>query len=131
MKKNIQFIIISLVALFSFSILSSPVPARADVVIKGSEIQPQLPKGIQTGPLGNTSVESPKAIVAFIFQIITAVAGVIFLVMLLIGGIRYLASSGNEEGTTAAKKSIFQALIGLFIVLSAYAIGAFVINFIK
>jgi hypothetical protein len=43
-------------------------------------------------------------------------------VFIIIGGIQYMTSGGNEEGTKAAKAKIIGGLLGIAIVLLAYAI---------
>lgn len=58
---------------------------------------------------------------------ITASA-IIFMALLLVGGISYLASAGNEQATAKAKRLLVDAIIGLIIVLSAWAVGNFVLN---
>ena len=52
--------------------------------------------------------------------------GALSVVMLIIGGFRYVVSSGNESSVTNAKNTILYAIIGLVIALLAYA----AINFI-
>jgi len=51
--------------------------------------------------------------------------------MLLVGGIMYLSGAGNEDQTGKAKKIMIDAVIGLFIVMSVYAISSFVIAYFK
>lgn len=67
-------------------------------------------------------------IVATLFRIIIAAAGAIFIVLILIGGIRYLGSAGNEDETSKAKRVLIDSIIGLMIVLSAWAIGNFILS---
>jgi len=58
------------------------------------------------------------------------IAGVIAVVMLIIGGFRYAAAAGNEEAIEAAKKTITYAVIGLVIVALALLIVNTVITLI-
>ncbi|MBI4022837.1 hypothetical protein HY375_01585, partial [Candidatus Berkelbacteria bacterium] len=44
-----------------------------------------------------------------IWSIIAAIAGIVFLVMILIGGISYLSSAGNEDGTKKARTLMLDA----------------------
>ena len=57
-----------------------------------------------------------------IIQIFLAFAGAIAVVFLMVGGFQYVASRGNEEGVEKAKKAISAAIIGLVIIVMAYAI---------
>lgn len=55
-----------------------------------------------------------------------SLVGTIFLVLSVYAGILWMTASGNEDKVTKAKDIITQAIIGLAITLSAYAITAFV-----
>ena len=68
------------------------------------------------------------SIITLIFNTIITISGVIFLIMLLIGGIQYLTGAGNEETTGKAKKMMIDAIVGLIIVLASWAIGTWILN---
>ncbi|MBI5072059.1 hypothetical protein HZB93_04215 [Candidatus Falkowbacteria bacterium] len=52
--------------------------------------------------------------------------GIIFLILMIIGGVMWMTASGNEERVNKAKGLITNAVIGMIIVFSAYAITYFV-----
>lgn len=54
--------------------------------------------------------------------------GIIAVVIVLIGGFKYMVSGGNEEKTSEARRLIVSGIIGLAIILSAWAITSFVIS---
>jgi len=54
--------------------------------------------------------------------------GVIFLILMIYAGISWMTASGNQEKVTKAKDLIINAIIGLIIVLAAYAITSFIGN---
>ncbi len=54
--------------------------------------------------------------------------GIISVVMLIIGGIRYVISGGDSKKVTDAKNTIMYAIIGLIIAILSYAIVNFVIT---
>lgn len=54
--------------------------------------------------------------------------GILFTIYLVYGGFRWLTAQGDEGVVTESKKIIRNAVIGLIIALSAYAISTFVIN---
>ena len=62
------------------------------------------------------------AIIRAIVQFILVVAFVLAFIMLLIGGIRWITAGGGEKGVAGGRNMITAALIGLVIVLVAYAI---------
>ena len=55
--------------------------------------------------------------------------GIIFIVLSVYGGFLYLTSRGNQEQTKKALSIITRSLIGLIIILSAYAISYFIFKF--
>jgi len=54
--------------------------------------------------------------------------GAISVIMIIIGGLRYVISGGNSGNVTAAKNTILYAVVGLIISIMAYAIINFVIS---
>ena len=65
---------------------------------------------------------------ANIINVALGFLGIIAVVIVLIGGFKYMVSGGNEEKTSEARKLIFSGIIGLAIILSAWAITSFVIS---
>ncbi|MFW5888704.1 MAG: Mbov_0395 family pilin-like conjugal transfer protein [Patescibacteria group bacterium] len=53
--------------------------------------------------------------------------GIIFIILVLIGGAKYMTASGNEEKAKAGLTMIRHAIIGLIIVVGSYAIWYFVL----
>ena len=56
------------------------------------------------------------------------VIGAVSVLMLIIGGIRYVISSGNQTAVEGAKNTILYAIIGLIIAFVAWGIVDFVIS---
>ena len=67
-------------------------------------------------------VNNAITIVRGIVQFILVVAFIAAFVFLLIGGIRWIIAGGDEKAVAGARGTITAALIGLVIVLVAYAI---------
>jgi glucose uptake protein GlcU len=56
------------------------------------------------------------------------IVGIIAVIMLIIGGIRYVVSGGDAKKVTDAKNTVLYAIIGLVIAFLAFAIVNFVIT---
>ena len=56
------------------------------------------------------------------------IVGVVAVIMLIIGGIRYVISGGDSKKVTDAKNTVLYAIIGLVICILSYAIVNFVIS---
>lgn len=59
-----------------------------------------------------------------IFNLIGVVAGIFFLIQILLAGFAYISASGDQKKTEAAWAKIYQSIIGLLIVSSAFVLTA-------
>ena len=66
-----------------------------------------------------------------IVQFILGFLGLIAVIIILYGGFQWMTAGGNEEKVGGAKATIPAGLIGLVIILSAWAIATFVINALR
>jgi phage shock protein PspC (stress-responsive transcriptional regulator) len=102
--------------LFSVLPASAQVAASADNVAKVGEAA-----GI------NTTVDLPTFIGRIIY-IILGFSGVVLLGLLLYAGFLWMTAGGDESKVKQAKAYIQNAVIGLVIVASSFAITAFVLS---
>ncbi len=63
-----------------------------------------------------------------IINIFSIVVGTVSVVMIIIGGFRYIISGGDSNGVSGAKNTILYAIVGLVIVLFAQVIVRFVLT---
>ena len=63
-----------------------------------------------------------------ISNVMLFVVGAISVIMVIVGGLRYVISGGNSSNITAAKNTILYAIVGLIIAIMAYAIINFVLE---
>ena len=61
-----------------------------------------------------------------ITDIMLFIVGAIAVIMLIIGGIRYVVSGGDQTQVTAAKNTVLYAIIGIVVAVLAYAAVNFV-----
>jgi len=71
--------------------------------------------------------DNPELIIAGVIAYALSFMGVIFFVLIVMGGWLWMTAAGNEEKVTKAKKIIVSATIGLTIILLAYLITARVV----
>jgi hypothetical protein len=71
---------------------------------------------------------SEDSLVTTIINIILYVVGIVAVVMLVIGGIKYATSSGDEKKVTSAKNTIIYALLGLAFAILAWTLVNFVFS---
>lgn len=63
-----------------------------------------------------------------IIQTVTLLTGAISIIMIMVGGFRYIVSGGDSTATKAAKDTILYAVIGLAIAIFAQTIITFVLS---
>lgn len=71
----------------------------------------------------------PKFVTIIAMNIVTMllyVVGYVSLIFIIVGGFKYMISGDNANGTSAAKKTILNAVIGLVISIFSIAIVKFV-----
>jgi hypothetical protein len=62
-----------------------------------------------------------------IINVLLFVVGAISVLMIIIGGLRYVLSGGDQNAVSGAKNTILYAVIGLIVAIMAYAIVNFVV----
>lgn len=71
---------------------------------------------------------SVESVVQIVVNILLFIVGIISVVMIIIGGVRYATSAGNASSVTAAKNTILYAVVGLVVAIAAYAIVEWIVN---
>jgi cbb3-type cytochrome oxidase subunit 3 len=69
-----------------------------------------------------------ETIISKVITMVLELMGVIFLILAIYGGFKWMTAAGNEESVEKAKKTITNAILGLVIVLAAYAIVKFIVE---
>ncbi|OGH85866.1 MAG: hypothetical protein A2493_02360 [Candidatus Magasanikbacteria bacterium RIFOXYC12_FULL_33_11] len=117
--KKIKNIFVNLfVAFILASSFTLPVFAQG-IKNAGDNLDPIAQKaGITEGDVGN--------ITGTVISAILSLVGIIFLILMVYAGIIWMTARGDDSKTENAKKTITASIIGLFIVVSAYAITQFV-----
>ena len=70
----------------------------------------------------------PRDVVANVIKVVLGFLGTIAVVLIIVAGFQWMTAAGSEDKIAKAKKIMTAAVIGLVIVLMAYALSTFVIN---
>ncbi|KKR34903.1 MAG: hypothetical protein UT67_C0005G0015 [Candidatus Magasanikbacteria bacterium GW2011_GWA2_40_10] len=84
--------------------------------------------GASGANIAGSGPTDPRIMAANIIKMALGVLGIIFVVIIVYAGFLWMTAAGEEEKTGKAKKLITNGVIGLIIILSAYAITSFVIS---
>jgi hypothetical protein len=80
---------------------------------------------------GDNNTTSLTTFITNLTNILFFVAGAIAVVMIILGGIRYITSNGDQAHVKAAKDTIMYSVVGLVVAILAYAIVRFIVMNIK
>lgn len=81
-----------------------------------------------SGLLGLPESNDPATIITNLIRLALGFIGIIFVVLVLYTGVLVMFSGGNEEQIAKAKKTFFNALIGLIIILMSRSIVEYVVT---
>jgi len=89
-----------------------------------------IQKYLEASPSIKTWINlSAQGIVSNLINLVLVVAFVVFLFLLLLGGIQWITSGGDKESLAKAKGKITSAIIGIIIVICAWAILSLIRSF--
>lgn len=81
-----------------------------------------------TGSLGGVCFNSIIVLIGNFIRLGLFAAGLLAVIFIIIGGLQYVTSSGNPQGTAKAKNTITYAIIGLLIAIFSAGIVTFIID---
>lgn len=120
--------VLAAMATFLFSFVVAPVAAHA-----------QAQNVDQTTDLfGTAAIDDPETGIALgksslqttavrLINVALSLLGIIAVVIVLIGGFKWMTAGGSEDKIAEARKLIFAGIVGMAIILSAWAIARFVL----
>jgi hypothetical protein len=85
----------------------------------------------EVGEAAGFGSSSMFEIIGTLINVFLGLLGVVFLLLVLYAGFLWMTAGGDDKQVEKARKMLTNATIGLVIILSAYAITTFVINWIS
>ena len=118
-KKKIKYILIACL----LAVIILPAMAFAD----NPALRLLESVGVDSGPYAEgADTTTISEIIGTAISAFLALLGVIFLVLMLYAGYHWMTARGDEEKVTKAKDTITRAIIGLIVVVGAWAIWSFI-----
>lgn len=77
---------------------------------------------------GGDATEKINDLIRSVINLLSVIVGVIAVIMIIVGGLRYITSGGNDTSVTSAKNTILYAIIGLIIVALAQILVRFTLS---
>jgi hypothetical protein len=84
--------------------------------------------GIEYGTYTGLTQTDIRITIANIIRIAMGLLGIMAVLIVLYGGFKWMTAQGDTKAVDEAKKVLIAGIIGLVIIVSAYAIATFVIN---
>lgn len=75
-----------------------------------------------------TQLTGTGGVFTSVVNVLLFVIGAVAVIMIIIGGIRYVTSNGDQTHVKAAKDTIMYSIIGLVVAILAYAIVQFIVS---
>ncbi len=124
--------------IFSISCLFLAIPffAFAQMGVESQLLDPEAGNDIweqsealrESAGFADTSNSESAAghFVAVVINAFLGMLGIIFVVLIILAGYHWMTAQGEQEKVNKAKESLKQAIIGLVLIIAAYAITFFV-----
>ena len=131
-KKLMKKVLVLVMALFILTpVFAFSMPALAQTGTGGADVWGNNANGGGannfTGTTGLGTADL-RTTIANIIKLVIGFLGIIAVVIILIGGFKWMTAGGSEDKVGEAKKLIIAGIIGLVIILLAFAIATFVLN---
>jgi len=79
----------------------------------------------------NSTGDDLYGVIRTIIQVMLIIGGIIAVIMIIIGGVRYMTSNGDATDVKAAKDTILYSIVGLVVAMGGYAIVTWVVGQFK
>lgn len=128
-KNKIQQLLymLMLTPLFTFGVVAGVSTTAAAVACPPANVNSGNP--LQAGAdcaQGNGQNESLTNVFKIVVNVLLFLVGAVAVIMLVIGGLRYVTSNGDQNAVTGAKNTILYAIIGIVVAFLAFAAVNFV-----
>ena len=85
-------------------------------------------KGLNFGTVVGWGTQDLKTVIMLVIYIIMGFLSIIAIIGIVYDGFKIMTAGGNEDQAGGGKKAIAAGVIGLLIILAAWAIAAFVVQ---
>jgi hypothetical protein len=119
----VKKLIASALILTGVMFYATPATVHASLFTNSKEAACQ---GVQSADCGGGEAAIDSAL-GNVINLLSLVVGIVAVIMIIIGGFRYITSGGDSNGISSAKNTILYAIVGLVIAVLAQIIVRFVL----
>ena len=121
-NKIVKLIFLTVLAVFVFL----PIVSYAGPLTDPDDIIRSMDDAGRKSGFSVGAQDQLPTMIATVIKAVLGLLGIIFIVLLVLAGFNWMTAAGDEEKVTKAKNTIMCAVIGLIIIIAAYAITVFV-----
>ncbi len=129
MIKNLILLLVVVAGTLGLSLVS-PTAVRAEC--NSTDTASTIDCGVDSAAGKNQPSDDPSSTISSTIaagiKVLSFIVGVVAVIMLMVGGLRFITSGSNAEGAKAARNTILYALIGLVVAALAQLLVHFVLN---
>jgi hypothetical protein len=108
--------------------LSLAVPVTANAACSPNDLSIEGGANCAQGNKQSSNLFGAGGVFQTITNILLFLVGAISVIMLIIGGIRYVISGGDQNQVTSAKNTILYSIVGIIVAFLAFAAVSFVVG---
>ena len=122
--KKIALTVFSLLIIFQVFLA---LPAAAQLLSNTTNLDSMSIETKNAAGLGDISIGQ---VVAQIIKVVLGLLSIVFLILIVMAGFKWMTAGGNEEQIKKSTATIKAAVIGLIIVLAAYTLTYFIFTYL-
>lgn len=103
----------------------------AGVVSAAPNAKSEICEGIGGGGGANCAVAGQPSVngtIKTVINIFSAIAGIAAVIMIIVGGFRFITSNGDSGGIAAARRTVLYAAVGLVVVAISQTLVKFIVD---
>lgn len=124
-------IILSVLFSFLFSVIncfSAPLPVLAQDASYGLDSTAAQVSAFKGQTIQDNFIQTKAG---QLIGVLLSFVGVLFLILMIYAGLMWMTAQGNSQQVDKAKDLLINSVVGIVIVFSAYALTAFIGNFVS
>jgi hypothetical protein len=121
MKQRISFIVLAVVAGIGLAALSTG-------HVSAIEVFNNCAGGGNSSVCSSATTDKADSMVKIIINTLLSLLGIVSVIMIIVGAIRYTASAGDSSRVKAAKDTVMYSVVGLIVAILSFTIVNFVLD---
>ncbi len=129
MKKATRFLAYNLLVISLFIVLLSGIqPVQAGSLWDAQDSSVKTSLGQAFGQ--SSAPQDVRGLIVQIIKVFLSFLGLIFIIYIIIAGVKWMTSAGNEERVREARRQLLHAAIGFTIIIASYALTEFIYRYV-